>query len=95
MMCYGYVLLVFMGGKKILFCVCYLPPAGSSRGDTSLQFFDSLISQTYWFQNLGNLFICRDFNARCGSLDENSNFGILNGRYNNHNNKNNNFTYIY
>ena len=58
------------GKEDFVLCACYLPPTGSSRGDTSLQFFDSLISQTYRFQNLGNLFICGDFNARCGSLKD-------------------------
>ena len=51
-------------------CVCYLPPANSSRGDRSTKIFDCLIAQIMEFHSYGKFFICGDFNARIGSLPD-------------------------
>lgn len=50
--------------------VCYLPPQGSSRGDCSQEFFDTLTSQIFLFGNDNPICICGDFNARVGQLNE-------------------------
>ena len=56
--------------KRIGICVCYLPPAGSSRGDKSQEFFDTLKALIIDNYHLGNFLICGDLNARCGTLDD-------------------------
>ena len=53
-----------------LTCVCYLPPNSTSRGDSSLEFFESLGNQYLLFSNLGPVCICGDFNARCGDRQD-------------------------
>ena len=48
-------------------CVCYLhvPPEESSRRVNPHDFYDTLISQIYQYQDNGNMnFICGDFNGR-------------------------------
>ena len=54
----------------IFICVCYLPPAASSRGDRSHDVFDILRSQCLKYQDKGKILICGDFNARIGSLND-------------------------
>lgn len=49
-------------------CVCYLPPANSSRGNSANEFFDHLKSNMCSLQNIETNFICGDFNARCKNL---------------------------
>ena len=57
--------------ENVLFiCVCYLPPAASSRGDRSHDVFDILRSQCLKFQHKGEILICGDFNARIGTLND-------------------------
>ena len=56
--------------KQVGICVCYLPPAGSSRGDKSQEFFDSLKSLIIDNYHMGSFLICGDLNARCGILDD-------------------------
>ena len=51
-------------------CVCYLPPEISSRRIDVNTFFDSLLTDIYKYQNQGSIFICGDFNARCGELED-------------------------
>ena len=51
-------------------CVCYLPPNGSSRQVDVHDFFDSLLAGIYKFQNDVLIFICGDFNSRCGLNDD-------------------------
>ena len=51
-------------------CACYLPPAGSSRGDHSADFFDSLKTLIVENYNIEDFLICGDFNARCGELED-------------------------
>lgn len=57
-------------GKQVGICVCYLPPIGSSRGDKSQEFFDTLKALVIDNYHLGDFLICGDLNARCGSLDD-------------------------
>ena len=59
--------------KIVFICVCYLPPAASSRGDKSHDVFDILRSQCLKYQDKGEYMICGDFNARIGSLNDMSN----------------------
>ena len=54
----------------ILPCVCYLPPEISSRAFDVNGFYDTLLSDIYKFQNDGLVYICGDFNSRCGDLDD-------------------------
>ena len=49
-------------------CVCYLPPENSSRQADVHAFFDHLLTSIYNYQNEGVIFICGDFNSRCGDL---------------------------
>jgi hypothetical protein len=48
-------------------CVCYLPPINSSRGVDANAFFDTLITNIYNYQDVGLIYICGDFNSRCGN----------------------------
>ena len=61
--------------KQFGICVCYLPPAGSSRGDQSQEFFDTLKALVIDNYHLGEFLICGDFNARCGTLEDTPNVG--------------------
>ena len=56
--------------RSIGICACYLPPSGSSRGDQSSEFFDSLKALIIENYSVEDFVICGDFNARCGNLDE-------------------------
>ena len=49
-------------------CVCYLPPLNSSRQIDAQSFYDCLLTNIYNYQNDGDLFICGDFNSRCGDM---------------------------
>ena len=51
-------------------CVCYLPPENSSRRTDVNLYFDTLLADIYKYQKLGNMFICGNFNSRCGDLDD-------------------------
>ena len=64
-----WVQLIHKSNKSSLgICACYLPPVGSSRGDQSHEFFDSLKSLIIENYQFGDFLICGDFNARCGNL---------------------------
>ena len=54
--------------KQFGICVCYLLPAGSSRGDQSQEFFDTLKALVIDNYHLGEFLICGDFNARCDPI---------------------------
>ena len=54
----------------LLPCVCYLPPENSSRRVDVNTFLDTLLVNMYAYQNLGSIFICGDFNGRCGDLED-------------------------
>ncbi|CAG2193413.1 unnamed protein product [Mytilus edulis] len=53
----------------ICLCVCYLPPENSVYND-SLVFYTKLLEQVYMYQNIGKLYICGDFNSRCGDAQD-------------------------
>ena len=57
-------------GEELGICVCYFPPESSSRGDASQEFFDVLASQLFKFGSGRGVFVCGDFNARCGNLSD-------------------------
>ena len=63
--------------KQFGICVCYLPPAGSSRGDQSQEFFDTLKALVIDNYHLGEFLICGDFNARRGTLEDTPNVGEI------------------
>ena len=54
----------------LLSCVCYLPPGNSSRRIDVNTYFDSLLTDICNYQNPGSIFICGNFNSRCGELDD-------------------------
>ncbi|CAG2233728.1 unnamed protein product [Mytilus edulis] len=53
--------------NNICFCVCYLPPEGSSRLNDGEKFYNDLLQQVYCYQNEGFVYIGGDVNSRCGS----------------------------
>ena len=55
---------------SIIACVCYLPPDNSSRQVDVHSFFDNLLTGIYTYQSLGTMFICGDFNSRCGAEND-------------------------
>lgn len=59
-----------LSGSCIYPCVCYLPPENSSRQTDVNALFDQLLTSIYNYQNDGDIFICGDFNSRCGDLDD-------------------------
>ncbi len=50
----------------VYLCACYLPPSASSRGDSSQQFYEKLLSDIYQFQGEMPLYIMGDVNGRIG-----------------------------
>ena len=56
-----------LSGFKLNLCVCYLPPANSSRPVDPEAVFTNLLKTVYEYQNDGNIVLCGDFNARCGN----------------------------
>ena len=57
-------------GQVLLPCVCYLPPENSSRPFDVNAFYEHLLVNIYQYQKEGIIFICGDFNSRCGELDD-------------------------
>jgi hypothetical protein len=55
---------------EFMVCVCYLPPENSTRYVNVNDFFDSLLTGIYEFQNRGDYFLIGDFNSRIGDLDD-------------------------
>ncbi len=49
-----------------------MPPITNSRGDQSFHFFNTLKIHIFQYQSLGKIFICGDFNARCGNKIDSS-----------------------
>ena len=48
-------------------CVCYLPPANSTRPVDAGEFFSDLLKNIYeLYPNNGDIVICCDFKTRCG-----------------------------
>lgn len=58
--------------RSVGICTCYLPPVGSSRGDRSQEFLDSLKALIIDNYHVDDFVLCGDFNARCGDLQETS-----------------------
>jgi hypothetical protein len=56
--------------EKFRICGCYLPPEGSSRKVDAQDFYDTLLSQVYLYQNDCRFVICGDFNGRVGDLSD-------------------------
>jgi len=57
-------------GQTLVPCVCYLPPENSSRPFDVNNFYDKLLTDYYLYQNIGIVFICGDFNSRCGNFED-------------------------
>jgi hypothetical protein len=58
------------GDSSYVFCVCYLPPADSSRfGTDPSDFYTVLREQVHSYQNDGALYMCGDFNSRTDDND--------------------------
>ena len=51
-------------------CVCYLPPADSTRSIDANEFFDQLICQIHQYCKSSMFSICGDFNARCADFQD-------------------------
>ncbi len=47
-------------------CLCYLPPENSCRHVDVHAFYDTILTDIYKYQNEGIVYICGDFNSRCG-----------------------------
>ena len=58
------------GDYQMHVCVCYLPPDNSTRNVDVYDFFNTLTSQIYTFQEMSSVFICGDFNSRTSNLDD-------------------------
>ena len=58
------------GNGKIHVCVCYLPPENSTRNIEVHEFFNTLTSQIYTYQDMSTVYICGDFNARTSNIDD-------------------------
>ena len=55
---------------KISFVSCYLPPEGSSRGNSAQEFYDTLLTQIYNYWDNHPLFISGDFNGRIAAKQD-------------------------
>ena len=51
---------------NFVLCACYLPPQDSSRGNITLEYFTTLLSQVYKYADIGDIIIGGDFNSRIG-----------------------------
>ncbi|CAG2223305.1 unnamed protein product [Mytilus edulis] len=51
-------------------CVVYLPPENSTRAVNVHEFLESLMSQMYTIPKGNQFYLCRDFNSRCGDLND-------------------------
>ena len=61
-----YFIQVFKSNSNVFACCCYLPPNHSTRQVDAHEFFDTLLSSIYNYQDEGLIFfICGDFNSRC------------------------------
>lgn len=56
--------------KNFFACVCYLPPDMSTRAVDVDNYFDTLSTQIFTFQQESEFFICGDFNARTADLED-------------------------
>jgi len=63
---------------SFLVCGIYLPPERSSRGDTSQQFYDALLTQFYHHWQNEITLICGDFNGRIGRKTDSNDSALPN-----------------
>ncbi len=57
--------------RDIYLCNCYVPPQKSELHDRrDASYFETLRKEIAKFQNMGDILLCGDFNARLGSLQE-------------------------
>ena len=54
----------------LLVCVCYLPPKDTSRYVDGGAFFDRLLTDIYLYQNIGQIKVGGDFNARRSDMSD-------------------------
>ena len=59
---------------SVLFITCYLPPENSVWGRDSQEFLSHVLSSVYINNDCDAVFVCGDFNARIGDIDELSEF---------------------
>lgn len=52
--------------RFILLCMCLISSLNSSRHVDAAEFYDTLLSDIYLYQNSGPLFVTGDFNSRIG-----------------------------
>ena len=50
--------------ENIMFCVCYLPPANSTRNIDCSDVLDTLMCQIHEYGSESVFYLCGDFNAR-------------------------------
>ena len=55
-------------GDNLTVCVCYLPPLNSSSHVDAESFFVCLMTSICEYQNKWKMYICGDFNSRCGDM---------------------------
>ena len=55
--------------NDIFICTVYYPPSTSAylSNDNDSEIFQLIEKDIFTYQNLGNIIICGDFNARCGA----------------------------
>ena len=63
---------------SLLLLTCYLPPENSVWGRNSQQFISHVLSYIYINNECTSVFVCGDFNARIGSLDDLTDFDDVN-----------------
>ena len=57
-------------------CVCYLPPEGSSIGNTAQEFYETLLYQVYLYFDDDPVLLTGDFNSRMSAAKQDFNPGI-------------------
>ena len=70
--CEGILWIQFKGkenAEDFNVCVCYLPPEGSTRNVDAEEYFETLLSQVYCYQDK-LMFICGDFNSRLADIPD-------------------------
>ena len=61
---------VFHLNNNIYLCTVYYPPSGSAICRMTVKFFSYLKRSFFSYQNSGDVILCRDFNARCGTEND-------------------------
>ena len=63
---------------SLLLLTCYLPPENSVWGRSSKEFLSHVFSNIYINNECDSVFVCGDFNARIGPLDDLTDFDDVN-----------------